>query len=143
MAHEISDFLDSIKEVMTDAQYKEGMELCQKIFKKREVEEKLYRMTFLRPYTFAEDHCDDEDCMDSKFMIAFDKVSSLILLTDARAARIREESLFRGTPQELDEYIEPDVLHAFPNEFDGEFEWFEFPVLKLERIKWSGDDSSE
>lgn len=134
MAHEISDFIDSVKESLTDAQYKEGMELCQKVFQQKEAAEKLYRMTFLRPYTFADDHCEDEDCMDSKFMIAFDKVSSLILLSDIRAERIKEESLFRGLKSELEEFIEPDVLHAFPNEFDNEFEWFEFPVLKLERV---------
>ena len=133
MAHEVSDFIDSIKESLTDAQYKEGMELCQKVFRKNESEEKLYRMTYFRPYTFADDHCDDEDCVDSKLMIAFDKVSNLILLSDARADRIREESLFRGSKSELEEFIEPDVLHAFPNETDSEFEWFEIPVLKLER----------
>ena len=134
MAHEVSDFIDSIKESLTDAQYKEGMELCQKVFQKKESEEKLYRMTYFRPYTFADDHCDDEDCVDSKFMIAFDKVSSLILLSDARADRIREESLFRGSKSELEEFIEPDVLHAFPNETDSEFEWFEIPVLRLELV---------
>jgi len=134
MAHAISDFLDSIKETLTDGQYKEGMELCQKIFQKKESEEKLYRMTYFRPYTFAEEHCDDEDCGDTKFMIAFDKVTSLILLSDARADRIRQESLFRGQKEELNEFIEPEVLHAFPSEFDGEFEWFEFPVLKVERV---------
>ena len=134
MAHEVSDFIDSIKESLTDAQYKEGMELCQKVFRKNESEEKLYRMTYFRPYTFADDHCDDEDCVDSKFMIAFDKVSSLILLSDARADRIREESLFRGSKSELEEFIEPDVLHAFPTETDSEFEWFEIPVLRLELV---------
>jgi hypothetical protein len=134
MAHEISDFIDSVKESLTDAQYKEGMELCQKIFQKKEAAEKLYRMTFLRPYTFTDDHCEDEDCMDYKFMIAFDKMTSLILLSDARAERIQEESLFRGSKEELDQFIQAEVLHAFPNEIDSEFEWFEFPVLKLERV---------
>jgi hypothetical protein len=67
-------------------------------------------------------------------MIAFDKVSSLILLSDARADRIREESLFRGSKSELEEFIEPDVLHAFPTETDSEFEWFEIPVLRLELV---------
>jgi len=138
MAHEVSDFIDSIKESLTDAQYKEGMELCQKVFEKNEQEEKLYRMTYLRPYTFADDHCEDEDCVDTKFMIAFKKMSGLVLLSDRRYEIIMEESLFRGsTKDELNQFIEPDVLHAFPNEtheLGSEIEWFEFPVLKLERL---------
>jgi hypothetical protein len=137
MAHEVSDFIDSIKESLTDAQYKEGMELCQQVFQKNEKEEKLYRMMYLRPYTFADNHCDDEDCVDTKFMIAFKKSTSLILLSDRRYERIVEESLFRGSKDELDQFIEHDILQAFPNdnqELGSEIEWFEFPVLKLERI---------
>lgn len=138
MAHEISDFIDSVKESLTDAQYKEGMELCQKVFQKNEQEEKLYKMTYLRPYTFADQHCDDEECIDTKFLIAFKQITSLVLLTDRRAERIREESLFRGPRQDLEEFIEPDVLHAFPNdneELGSEIEWLEFPVLKLEKVE--------
>ena len=67
-------------------------------------------------------------------MIAFDKMTSLILLSDARAERIREESLFRGSKEELDQFIQAEVFHAFPNEIDSEFEWFEFPVLGLELV---------
>jgi len=137
MAHEISDFIDSIKESLTDGQYKEGMELCQKVFHKTEQEEKLYRMTYLRPYTFADDHCDDEDCVDTKFMLAFKQASGLILLTDRRAERITDESLFRGTRNEMSQFIDPDVLQAFPNdneELGSEIEWLEFPVLKLEKL---------
>lgn len=138
MAHEVSDFIDSIKESLTDAQYKEGMELCQKVFQKNEKEEKLFRMTYLRPYTFADDHCDDEDCVDTKFMIAFKQATSLILLTDRRYERIVEESLFRGPKDELEQFIEPDVLQAFPNDNEdlgSEIEWYEFPVLKLEKVE--------
>lgn len=137
MAHEISNFIDSIKELLTDGQYKEGMEICQKVFDKNEKEEKLYRMTFFKPYVFADDHCDDEDCVDTKLMIAFDQTSSLILLSDARAERIKEESLFRGSKDELSEFIEPDALHSFPNELENEIEWYEFPVLKLERVSFA------
>jgi hypothetical protein len=137
MAHEISDFIDSVKESLTDAQYKEGMELCQKLFKSKETEEKLYEMTYLRPYTFMDEHCDDEDCLDTKFLVAYNTIKSLILLTPARAERITEQSVFRGPKEELEHYIDPDLLRSFPNENEelgSEFEWFEFPVIKLELI---------
>jgi hypothetical protein len=137
MAHEMSDFIDSVKESLTDAQYKEGMELCQKIFKKKESQQKLYRMTYLRPHTFSDDHCDDEECMDMKFYIAFRKVQGLILLSEARFERIKEENVFRGTQDELSQFIDYDILRSFPHdneELGNEIEWYEFPVLSLEEV---------
>jgi hypothetical protein len=31
-------------------------------------------------------------------------------------------------------FIELDVFHSFPNEFDENMEWYEFPVLSLELV---------
>ena len=136
MAHEMSDFIDSVKELMTDAQYKEGMELCQKLFNQNE--KKLYMMTFLRPYTFLEDHCEDEECLDSKMMISFTKVKSLVQLTDEHAKRIQDANLFLGNEEEMGAFIDVDVLNSFPNdaaEIGNDFHWYEFPVLSLERVE--------
>lgn len=136
MAHEMSDFIDSVKESLTDAQYKEGMELCQKIFTQNE--KKLYMMTFLRPYTFLEDHCEDEECLDSKMMISFTKVKSLVQLTDEHAKRIQDANLFLGNEEEMGAFIDVDVLNSFPNdaaEIGNDFHWYEFPVLSLERVE--------
>ena len=134
MAHEISDFIDDIKECITDAQYKNGMELCQKFFQK--TEQKLYTMTYLRPYTFEDDHCDDIDCVDSKFFIAFTKATSLILLTEEQAKTIQEEHVYH-TDDKTKSYIDLDVLRSFPRdneELGSEIEWYEFPVLSLEAV---------
>ena len=135
-AHDISDFIDSIKEHLTDGQYKEGMEICQSVFNKKEASaEKLYRMTYLRPYTFVDDHCDDEDCDDMIFRIAFTSVTHIIKLSDARADRIRTDHVFYGSNDEMKPFIEVQVLHSFPSdmaELDSDIQWFEFPVVSLD-----------
>jgi hypothetical protein len=139
-AHDISDFIDSIKEHLTDAQYKEGMEICQSVFtkKKEAALEKLYRMTYLRPYTFVDDHCEDEDCEDMIFRIAFTKVTHLVKLSDARVERIRTDNVFYGTDEDMKPFIEIQVLRSFPSdmaELDSDIQWYEFPVISLELIE--------
>jgi hypothetical protein len=139
-AHDISDFIDSIKEHLTDGQYKEGMEICQSVFKKKKEAsaEKLYRMTYLRPYTFLDDHCDDEDCEDMSFRIAFTKVTHLIKLFDARAERIREDHLFFGSDDEMKPFIDLQVLRSFPSDLadlDSDIQWYDFPVVSLELVE--------
>jgi hypothetical protein len=136
-AHDISDFIDSIKEHLTDAQYKEGMEICQSVFtkKKEETREKLYNMTYLRPYTFLDDHCDDEDCEDMTFRIAFTKVVALTKLSDARAERIRTDNMFFGSDDDMKPFIDLQVLRSFPADMadlDSDIQWYEFPVISLE-----------
>jgi len=136
-AHDISDFIDSIKEHLTDGQYKEGMEICQSVFtKKKEASaEKLYRMTYLRPYTFVDDHCDDEDCDDMIFRIGFTSVMHIIKLSDARADRIRTDHVFYGSNDEMKPFIEVQVLRSFPSdmaELDSDIQWYEFPVVSLD-----------
>jgi hypothetical protein len=137
-AHDISDFIDSIKEHLTDAQYKEGMEICQSVFNKKEAlvsAEKLYRMTYLRPYTFVDDHCDDEDCDDMIFRIAFTKVKHIVRLSDARAERIRTDHVFYGSDDEMKPFVDLQVLRSFPSDLadlDSDIQWYEFPVVSLE-----------
>ena len=137
-AHDISDFIDSIKEHLTDGQYKEGMEICQSVFKKKEASaEKLYRMTYLRPYTFADDHCEDEDCDDMTFRIAFNKVVALIKLSDARAERFRTDHVFYGSDEDMKPFIDLQVLRSFPADMadlDSDIQWYEFPVISLEFV---------
>jgi hypothetical protein len=135
--HSVSDFIDSVKESLTDAQYKEGMELCQALYNKKELEKKLYRMTYLAPYTFASEHCANEDCDDRMLQISFRKKTSLIMLSDERAARIRTKNVFCSDPDEIAEFIDVDVLLAFPIEsvdLGMELEWLEFPVLEVELV---------
>ena len=139
-AHDISDFIDSIKEHLTDAQYKEGMEICQVVFtkKKEGSAEKLYRMTYLRPYTFVDDLGEDEDCEDMIFRIAFTKVTHLIKLSDARVERIRTDNVFYGTDEDMKPFIELQVLRSFPAdlaELDSDIQWYEFPVISLELVE--------
>lgn len=137
MAHEISDFIDSVKESLTDAQYKEGMELCQKVFQKKESERKLYQMTYLKPFTFLDQHCEDEDCDDMKYVISFQKSAGLVQLTDSRAEKIKSTGCFIGTTEEMEAFIDLDVLKSFPHDLEdlgSELQWFEFPVLSLELI---------
>jgi hypothetical protein len=135
--HQVSDFIDSVKESLTDAQYKEGMELCQTIFKETEVRYKLYQMTYLRPYTFIDDHCNDEECSLEKLYLSFEKYTSLVKLDDDRVKRIKETNLFLGTEEEMKSFIDLDVLKSFPCsqlELDQEMAWHEFPVLSLELV---------
>lgn len=135
MAHEISNFIDTIKELLTDSQYKEAMEMCQKIF--NEKEDKLYKMTYLRPFTFIDTHCEDEECVDSKFLVSFVKATGLVRLSDNRAEQIREDNVFLGNEEQMSEFIDINILRSFPNdleELDSELHWFEFPVISLETI---------
>ena len=130
----LTDFIDSIKEKLTDGEYIEGMNMCKKVFDKKERENplKLYRMTYLRPYMFMDEHCDDEDCDDMKYCLSFERTTSLVQLTDRGAARIRETNLFLGDKEEMSAFVDVDVFHSFPNEFDENMEWYEFPVITLE-----------
>lgn len=130
----LTEFIDSIKEKLTDGEYIEGMNMCKKVFDKKERENpiKLYRMTYLRPYMFMDEHCDSEDCDDIRYCLSFQRVTSLIRLTDREAARIRETNLFLGEKSEMKAFIDVDVFHSFPNEFDENMEWYEFPVITLE-----------
>ena len=133
--HSISDFIDSVKESLTDGQYKEGMELCQALFNKKKLEQKLYLMTYLAPYTFVTEHCANEDCDDRSLQISFRKKTNLVLLSDMRADQIRIKNMFCGKTEDMNEFIDVDVLVAFPIEFEDlgmSLEWFEFPVLSLE-----------
>ena len=136
MAHDVSNFLDSIKEKLTDSQYKEGMEICQKVFNQKE--DKLYRMTYLRPYTFVASHCEEEDCVDSKLMVSFEKATGLVRLSDNRAEQIRQEHVFLGTEEDMKNFIDISILRSFPDdrdELDSELNWYEFPVISLETIQ--------
>lgn len=141
-AHDFSDFIDSIKEHLTDGQYKEGMEICQSVFNKNKEKEasseKLYRMTYLRPYTFIDDHCDDLDCEDMIFRIAFTKVEHIVKLSDARVERIRSNHVFYGSDEDMKPFIEMQVLRSFPSdmaELDSDIHWYEFPVISLELVE--------
>ena len=147
-AHDISDFIDSIKEHLTDAQYKEGMEICQSVFKKKEAStaKKLYNMTYLRPYTFLDDHCEDEDCDDMMFRIAFNKVTSVIMLSDIRAERIRADHLFLGSDDDMKPFIDLQVLRSFPcdmADLDSDIQWYEFPVISLELVEEKAEAEAE
>lgn len=134
--HAMSDFIDDIKESLTDAQYKQGMELCQTLFKQKQ--EKLWCMTYLAPFTYACDHdCEDDDCDMRSLRISFTRKTALVQLTDARAARILERNMFLGLSDEMRPYIDLDVLKNFPVEEEDigmPFEWDEFPVLSLELV---------
>lgn len=134
--HAMSDFIDDIKESLTDAQYKQGMELCQTLFKQKE--EKLWRMTYLAPFTFATEHeCDAEECDIRCLKISFTRKTALVRLTEAHVERIREKNMFLGTSEEMKSYIDVDVLKNFPVEEEDigmPFEWDEFPVLGLEQV---------
>ena len=136
MAHHISNFIDSVKERLSDQQYIDGMEICQRIFNAKE--DKLYKMTYLRPYTFISSHCEDEDCVDSKLRISFEKVTGLVRLSDNRAEQIREENVFFGTDDEMMEFIDINILRAFPEhreDLDCDMNWYEFPVISLETLQ--------
>lgn len=135
--HAISDFLDDVKESLTDAQYKQGMEICQTLFKQKEAN--LYRMTYLSPFTFTTDHeCEDIDCDIRTLKIAFVRKTALIHLTMDRVEKIRENNFFMGTEEEMREFIEVDVLKCFPveaNDIGMPMEWYEFPVLSLDLVE--------
>jgi hypothetical protein len=141
----LTDFIDSIKEKLTDGEYIEGMNMCKKVFDKKERENplKLYRMTYLRPYMFMDEHCENEDCDDMKYCLSFERATSLVQLTDRGAARIRETNLFLGDKEEMSAFIDVDVFHSFPNEFDENMEWYEFPVMTLERVDPAPESESD
>jgi hypothetical protein len=132
----LSEFIDDIKEKLTDAEYKMGMELCQTIFKQEKPDEKLYRMTYLNPIVFSDDHdCDEDDCPHSRSLnIGFVKKTSLIKLRPDRAKSILEENCYTG--DDIEDFIDTSVLqHHQEYEMEiPEFEWDTFPVLKLEEV---------
>jgi hypothetical protein len=134
MAHAISDFIDTIKEKLTDAEYKEGMELLKVMFEATTPDKKLYKMTYLRPYTYQDDHCEDEECESYKYCLSFTKATSLVRLTDRGAESIRETNLFLGERSDMEAFIDVEVFRSFPDELECSAEWDEFPVLSLELV---------
>jgi hypothetical protein len=141
--HDVVNFIDSIKESLTDAQYKEGMELCQKVFFTNK--KKFYKMTYLRPFTFLEEHCDDPECHETKLCVTFTKVTSVVRLDDKSVASIRETNMFMGSDEEMSSFINLDILHAFPNDQDDlgiELQWYEFPVITVEEISVGEGETS-
>jgi hypothetical protein len=128
---ELANFIETIKESLTDAQYKEGLELCMKAYNS---EEKLYRMTYMRPMVFREGHC--EDCDEVRTYVSFTKCTALVLFGNERAERVRSSNLFKGTFEEMESFVHLDVLHAFPEDLDIDLEWFDFPVVGLEEVSF-------
>jgi len=131
-----SEFVEEIKEKLTDAEYKKGMEMCQTLFKQEKPDEKLYRMTYLSPVVFSDHHeCEDEECLHSRSLnIGFVKKSCLAKLKPERAESILEENCYTG--DDIEDFIDTSVLQHH-QEYDieiPEFEWDTFPVLKLELI---------
>ena len=138
----LTDFIDSIKEKLTDGEYIEGMNLCKKVFDRKASNKKLYEMTYLCPYMFLDDHCDDEECDDMKYCISFERKTALVRLTDARAERIRTTNMFLGEEDEMKTFIDIDLFKSFPNDVEDlgtNVEWYEFPVLKLD-LASDGED---
>lgn len=142
--HEVSDYIDSIKEHLTDAVYKEGMDLCKKLFDKKESNRKLYRMTYLRPFTFMDNHCHDEDCSEMMFFLSFTKVTTELFLEDKRVREIQASNMFKGTMEDMKEFIDIEVLRSFPNDLDDlgmDIQWYEFPVISLTEVR--SEETSE
>lgn len=127
----MSDYIDSVKESLTDQQYKEGMDLCKTVFEAKKREKKLYKMTYLAPYTFRA-HCDDGYPI---LRIGFQKKTGLVQLNEYDVKFIQDEHRFSPDEGSLESFIDTDPLSCFPLEsdsLDGIIEWWEFPVLSLE-----------
>jgi hypothetical protein len=138
----LTDFIDTIKEKLTDGEYIQGMNLCKKVFDRKVSDKKLYTMTYLAPYMFMDEHCESDDCDDMKYCISFERKTALVLLTDTRAGRIRETNMFLGEEAEMKTFIDVDLFKSFPNdveELGTNVEWYEFPVLKLDLASDSED----
>ncbi len=133
-AQQFAEYIEDIKESLTDAQYKHGMEMCQALFKKEVPDEKMYKMTYLFPIVFSDLHaCADEECMHGRSLnIGFEKKTALVKLSAERAADIQDQNLFLGDG--LEDFIQEDVLanHQEYEEDIPHFQWDTFPVLKLE-----------
>ncbi|BAT22382.1 hypothetical protein [Yellowstone lake phycodnavirus 2] len=133
---QFAEYVEDIKESLTDGQYKQGMDLCQTLFKKEVPDEKLYRMTYLRPVVFTDLHsCGVEDCMHSRSLnIGFEKKTALVKLKPEHAEEILEDNCYVGG--DIDEFIQEDVLanHQEYEEDIPHFQWDTFPVLSLEEV---------
>lgn len=133
-----AEYVEDIKESLTDAQYKQGMDLCQELFKQVEPDEKLYRMTYLCPSVYSDWHtCEDDECIHAQnrsLNITFEKKTALIKLKPEVADEILEDNCFRG--DNIRDFIEVEVLgnHQEYEEDIQDFEWDTFPVLKLEIV---------
>jgi hypothetical protein len=133
-----AEYVEDIKESLTDAQYKKGMDLCQELFKQVEPDEKLYRMTYMCPSVYSDWHtCEDDECIHSQnrcLNVTFTKKTAYIKLKPELAEEILEDNCFRG--DNIGDFIEVDVLgnHQEYEEDIPEFEWDTFPVLKLDLV---------
>lgn len=89
--HNISDFIDEIKDSLTDAQYVAGMGICKKIFEVYETTKKCYMMTYFQPvYTMVYDDDADEDEDMGEIHFELERRKVLVHLNSEQVSRIRQ-----------------------------------------------------
>lgn len=92
--HELSDYIDDIKETLTDAQYITGMNICKKMFHDDEGTKKPYLMTYLQPVYNMVCESDDEEDGDSPGEIHFEleRRKAIVFFNIKQADMIRAQS---------------------------------------------------
>ena len=133
-AHAISNFLDTVKEKLNDAEYKEGMELCKTAFETTTKVQKTYNMVYLRPSTelFLEGDCTCE----CEIGIGFDLASNLVQLTDSQAECINKHHCY-NLYQGQDNFVERDVFKSISAVVGNEHLvfWKEVPVISITLVE--------
>jgi hypothetical protein len=85
-----------------------------------------------------DNHGQNDDCGEMMFFLSFTKVTTELFLIDRRVTEIRESNMFKGTLNEMKEFIDVEVLRSFPNDLDdlgSDIQWYEFPVISLEEVQ--------
>jgi hypothetical protein len=106
------------------------MDLCKTVFEAKKREKKLYKMTYLAPYTF---HAEGEGYPILR--IGFQQKTGLVQLNEHDVKFIEHHHRFTNDEGDIESFIDTDPLSCFPLEsdsLDGVMEWWEFPVLSLE-----------
>lgn len=132
--HEFSEFLDEIKDSLTDQQYKTGMDLCKKHYDNQQ-NLVLYDITYLRP-SMRVSFDDDGDPLVG---VVMNKTNGLFFMTTEYADEIRGENKIRV----YDEDCTIDPAELFDDDmFDDlvthcNMAILEVPVLEIKKYEKS------
>ena len=131
MAHEVSNFLDTVKEKLSDAEYLEGMNLCKKVYEKK-AKKNVYRMVYLRPHTsvFPEDP-------GYSIGIGYHVATTLVQLSIKDVEVINKYHCYNLFTTEDSEIVDSCVFRGVGEIVGNEVlvTWMEVPVISISTLE--------
>jgi hypothetical protein len=135
MAHEVSNFLDTVKarrSSLSDAEYLEGMNLCKKVYEKK-AKKNVYRMVYLRPHT----QVFTEDPGEFSIGIGYNVATTLVQLSIKDVEFINKHHCYNLFTTEDSEIVDSCVFRGVGEIVGNEVlvTWMEVPVISISTLE--------